>query len=138
MAWRRRHAGRQGRAARPPERARGSSPRRGRGPGAARAWGNAAALEHDPDAAAERGVVADGVQPEHPHLAGGGAAVALERLDHRRLAGAVGPEHDEHLAQFGGQVDAVDGGGRAGGSVAHGEAGDPDGWHGVAGYFEQE
>ena len=83
-------------------------------------------------------MVGDGVEPEHAHLAGGRAAVALERLDGRRLAGAVGPEHDEHLARLGGQVDAVDRGGRAGGSVAHGEAGDLDGWHGVAGYFEQE
>ena len=99
---------------------------------------DAAALEHDPDAAAEGGVVGDGPEPEDAHLAGGRPPVALERLDRRRLAGAVGPEHDEHLARRGGQVDAVDRGRRAGRSVAHGEAGDLDGWHGVADYFEQE
>ena len=99
---------------------------------------HAAALEHDPDAAAERGVVGHGIEPEHAHLAGGGAPVALERLDGRRLAGAVGPEHDEHLARRRGQVEAVDRGRRAGRSVTHGEAGDLDGWHGVADYFEQE
>ena len=79
-----------------------------------------------------------GPEPEDAHLAGGRAPVALERLDRRRLAGAVGPEHDEYLARRGGQVHAVDRGRRAGRSVAHGEAGDLDGWHGVADYFEQE
>ena len=79
-----------------------------------------------------------GSQPEHPHLPRGRAPVALERLDGRRLAGAVGPEHDEHLAGRGRQVEAVDRGRCAGGPVAHGEAGDLDGWHGVADYFEQE
>ena len=79
-----------------------------------------------------------GTEPEHPHPAGGGAPVALERLDGRRLAGPVGPEHDEHLARLRREVEVVDRGGRAGGPVAHGEAGDLDSWHGVAGYFEQE
>ena len=99
---------------------------------------DAAALEHDADAAAERAVVGDRVEAEDARLAGDRAAVALQRLDGRRLAGAVGPEHDEHLTGFGGQVDAVDRGRCPGGAVAHGEAGDLDGWHGVAGYFEQE
>ena len=99
---------------------------------------DAAALEHDADAAAERGVVGDGVEPEDARRAGDRVAVALERLDGRRLAGAVRPEHDQHLARFGGEVEIVDRGGCPGGSVAHGEAGDLDGWHGVAGYFEQE
>ena len=79
-----------------------------------------------------------GVEPEHPHPAGGRAPVALERLDGGRLAGPVRPEHDEHLAAGSGQVDAVDRSRCAGGPVAHGEAGDLDSWHGVAGYFEQE
>ena len=79
-----------------------------------------------------------GSSPRTRTSAGGGAPVALERLDRRGLAGAVGPEHDEHLARLGREVEAVDRGGRAGGAVAHGEAGDLDGWHGVAGYFEQE
>ena len=99
---------------------------------------DAAALEHDADAAGERGVVGDGIEPEDPHVAGDGPPVALERLDRRRLARPVGPEHDEHLAGLGGQVDVVDRGRRAGRPVAHGETGDLDGWHGVAGYFEQE
>ena len=47
----------------------------------------------------ERGVVGHGIEPEDPHLAGGRPPVALERLDRRRLAGAVGTEHDEHLAR---------------------------------------
>ena len=79
-----------------------------------------------------------GSQPEDAHVAGGGAPVALERLDRRGLARTVGAEHDEHLAGLGAQVQIVDRGGRAGRAVAHGEAGDLDGWHGVAGYFEQE
>ncbi len=99
---------------------------------------HAAALEHHPDATAERGVVGAGVEAQDARLAGDGAAVALQRLDGGRLAGTVGPEHDDHLARFGGKVEAVDRGGCACGSVAHGEAGDLDGWHGVAGYFEQE
>ena len=99
---------------------------------------HAAALEHDADPAAEGGVVVLGTEPEHPHAAGGGAPVALERLDGGRLAGPVGPEHDQHLARRGREVEVVDGGRRAGGSVAHGEAVDLDSWHGVAGYFERQ
>ena len=99
---------------------------------------DAAALEHHPDAAAERSVVGEGVEPEDAHLAGGRAPVALERLHRRRLAGAVGPEQDEHLAGRRSQVEAVDCGRRARWSVTHGEAADLDGWHGVADYFEQE
>jgi hypothetical protein len=45
---------------------------------------------------------------EHAHLAGVGLAVALEDLDQRRLAGAVGPEQREHLAARDGQVHAVE------------------------------
>ena len=60
-----------------------------------------------------------------------------QRLHRRRLAGAVRPQDDEHLAGGGGQVESVDRGGCPG-SVAHSEAGDLDGWHGVADYFEQE
>ncbi len=83
-------------------------------------------------------MVGDRVEPEHPHVTGGGAAIALQRLDGRCLARPVGPEHDQHLTRRGGQVEAVDRGRCAGWSVAHGKAGDLDGWHGVAGYFEQE
>ena len=45
-----------------------------------------------------------GVDTQHPHLAGGARAVALEDLDRGRLAGAVGAEEAEHLA--GGDVEA--------------------------------
>ena len=83
-------------------------------------------------------MVGDGIEPEDPHVARDRSAVALERLDRRRLARTVGAEHDEHLAGLGREVQIVDRGWRAGRPVAHGEAGDPDGWHGVAGYFEQE
>ena len=99
---------------------------------------HAAPLEHDPDATAERGVVGHRVQPEHPHLARRPGAGSPRASRPSRLAGAVRPQHDEHLAGCGGQVESVDRGGCAGGSVAHDEAGDLDGWHGVADYFEQE
>ena len=78
------------------------------------------------------------VEPEHAHPAGHRAAVALERLHGGGLAGAVRAEHNQDLAGLGAQVDPVDGGRRAGGAVAHGEAGHLDGGHGVAGYFEAE
>ena len=99
---------------------------------------DAAPLEHDADAARQRGMVGHRVEPEHPHHAAGGPPVALERLDGRGLARPVGAEDDEDLAGLRPQVQLVDRGGRAGRSVAHGEAGDLEGWHGVAGYFEQE
>ena len=99
---------------------------------------DAAALEHDADPARECGVVGDRLQPEHAHLTGGRAPVALERLDGGGLARPVGAEDDEHLAGLGAQVQIVDRGGCAGRAVAHGEAGDLDGWHGVAGYFDVE
>ena len=79
-----------------------------------------------------------GLQPEDAHVAGGGAPVALERLHRGGLARTVGAEDDEHLARLCAQVQIVHRGRCAGGAVAHGEAGDLDGWHGVAGYFEQE
>ena len=99
---------------------------------------DAAALEHDADAPGERRVVGDGVEPEHPDLSGDGPPVTLERLDGRGLARPVGAEDDEHPAGLRTQVQIVDRGGRAGRAVAHGEAGDLDGWHGVAGYFDVE
>ena len=53
-------------------------------------------------------MVGVGIEPEDADLALGRAPVALERLDRRRLPGAVGTEHDEDLSALGGQVDAVD------------------------------
>ena len=99
---------------------------------------DAAALEHDADPAREGGVVGDRPQAEDADVAGDGAPVALECLHRRGLAGPVGAEDDEHLARLRAQVQIVHRGRRAGRAVAHGEAGDLDGSHGVAGYFEQE
>jgi len=50
-----------------------------------------------------------GVHAKHPHLAGGSPAVALEDLDGRRLAGAVGPEEGEDLSAPDAQVDGAHG-----------------------------
>ena len=63
------------------------------------------------------------VEPEHAHLPRVGAAVALEDLDRRRLARAVGPEQAEHLAGRDRERDPVDG---ARGAVALLELGDLD------------
>ncbi len=65
------------------------------------AWVDAALLQHHADAAGEGLVVAPRVEPQHPHRAGGGGAVALEGLHRAGLAGAVGPEQSEHLAGLG-------------------------------------
>ena len=51
-------------------------------------------------------------------------AVAFEDLDHRRLAGAVGPEQREHLAARHREVHAVE---RGQLPVGLAEAADPDG-----------
>ena len=67
-----------------------------------------ALLQDDADALAERALAATGIEAEHPHLAGVGAAMALEDLDQRGLAGAVGAEHGEHLAAAHGEVEAVE------------------------------
>ncbi len=56
------------------------------------------------------------VEAQDPRPAGGGAAVALQRLHRARLARAVGPEQGQHLAGVGAEVETVDGHGV---SVAH-------------------
>ena len=66
-----------------------------------------AALQHDADPLAQLGRRARRVEAEHADLAGGPVAVALEDLDRRRLARAVGPEQAEHLAAAHGEVDAA-------------------------------
>ena len=83
-------------------------------------------------------MIGHGIEAEHADLAGCGAAVTLERLDRRRLAGAVRAEDDEDFAGVGRQVEVVDGGRCAGRPVAHREAADLDCWHGVAGYLDEE
>ena len=59
----------------------------------------AAGLQHHADLRAELPAVAHRVEAEHAHRAGVGPAVALEDLDRRRLARAVGAEQAEHLAR---------------------------------------
>ncbi len=83
---------------------------------------DAAALEHHADAPGERGVLGHGIEPEDAHVARDRPPVPLERLDRRRLARPVGPQHDEDLSVLGGQVHIVDRWARAGRAVAHGEA----------------
>ena len=67
-----------------------------------------ALLEDDADPLAEGALAQAGVEAEHPDIASVGAAVALEDLDERGLAGAVGAEQGEHLAAAHGEVDAVE------------------------------
>ena len=67
------------------------------------------ALQHDPDARAQRSRALAGIEAEHGDLAGAAVAVALEDLDGRRLAGAVGTEQPEDLAALHGEVDPADG-----------------------------
>ena len=83
-------------------------------------------LELDADALLELDRVAPRVDAEHGDLAAVGLVEALEDLDRRRLAGAVGPEQAEDLAAADLEVDAVDGLDLA---VALAQAGDADdGW----------
>ena len=70
---------------------------------------DARALQHDPHARAQVGVARRRVVAEHGDVAGAAAAVALEDLDRRRLARAVGPEQPEDLAAAHLEVDAADG-----------------------------
>ena len=69
-----------------------------------------------------------GSWPSTSTLAGVGAAVALEDLDERRLAGAVGTEQGEQLAAADREVDAVE---RLHGAVGLAHAADLDGGLGV-------
>ena len=55
-------------------------------------------LQHDADALEEGALAPRGVVAEHADGAGVGRAMALEDLDERGLAGAVGPEQREQLA----------------------------------------
>ena len=71
--------------------------------------GEAALLEHDPGPRPHGPALAQRVVPEHAHGAGGGRAVALERLERRRLARAVGAEQGEDLSALHAEVDPVDG-----------------------------
>jgi len=52
----------------------------------------AAALEDDPDPLLQAPVALFGILTQHPYVAGASATVALEDLDRRRLARAVGTE----------------------------------------------
>jgi hypothetical protein len=66
-------------------------------------------LEHEPDTRPQRRGVGPRVEPEHPHLAGVRAAVALAALDRRGLAGTVGAEQPEHLSGPDVEGEPVDG-----------------------------
>ena len=67
---------------------------------------DAGLLQHDADALLKARSCLAGVEAEHADLAAVRAAVALEDLDRRRLAGAVRPEQREDLAARDAQVDA--------------------------------
>src|SRR6202011_4961906 len=56
-----------------------------------------ALLQHDPDPLAQRPLAARRIHPEHADFAPGALPIALENLDGRGLAGAVGPEQTEDL-----------------------------------------
>ena len=65
-------------------------------------------LQDDADPLAEVPPRPLGIVAEHAHLAGVALAVALEDLDGRRLAGAVGPEQPEDLSFLDREVDLPD------------------------------
>lgn len=64
-------------------------------------------LEHDADLRHEHVVVSKGVEPRHLHTPRARAAVPLERLHHRRLAGTVRTEDGDDLAEVGGKRHGV-------------------------------
>ena len=66
------------------------------------------ALQHDADALAQLARAQLRVVAEHRDVALAAVAVALEDLDRRRLARAVGPEQAEHLAAPDREVDPAD------------------------------
>ena len=87
---------------------------------------HAATLQHDADPGRELRVIGPGVEPEDPHRAGVGTSVALEGLDGRGLACAVGAEESDDLASVGVEADPVD---RDQTAVADHEVVDLDGGH---------
>ena len=66
-------------------------------------------LEHDPDRLAQPALARCGVAAEHPHVAAGAKAVALEDLHGCGLARAVGSQQAEDLAASDLEADAADG-----------------------------
>ena len=72
-------------------------------------WVEPAFLEHHPHPGAQSGAVAPRIEPEHPHLTGVGAAVALEDLHCGGLPGTVRAQQPEHLALADLERQAVDG-----------------------------
>jgi hypothetical protein len=66
-------------------------------------------LEHEAYPVAPAPARVLGVDAEHPDVAAGPAAVALENLDRRRLAGAVRPQEAEDLTGLHLEVDASNG-----------------------------
>ena len=69
----------------------------------------AAALQQDAGATADRGAVGDRVQPEHADLTGGRGGQPFDHLQRRGLAGAVGAEQRGDRAGRDVEVDAAHG-----------------------------
>jgi hypothetical protein len=67
------------------------------------------ALQNDPNPLAPGAPSTLRILAQDRHLAAAALAIALEDLDRRRLAGAVGAEEREHLACVDVQVDPPDG-----------------------------
>ncbi len=76
---------------------------------------DASSLEHHPDASHDRGVVAPGIEPEHPGGAPCDRPVSLERFDGTGLARTVRSEQCDHLAGLRTEGETAD---RDGGAVA--------------------
>ena len=68
---------------------------------------DAAGLEHQAHAGSQRPTAARRILPEDPHRPVVGAPVALDDLDRRRLARAVGAEQRDQLAGRHAERDAV-------------------------------
>lgn len=77
--------------------------------GGGQVGGQAAGLQHNADVWADRGTVDEGIEPEHLDAALGGGREALQQVERRGLAGAIGAEQPEYLAFDSAEIDALDG-----------------------------
>ena len=87
---------------------------------------DAAVLQHHAHPGGERSVVGPRVEPDDRQPSGRGAAQPFERLDRRRLAGAVRSEHARDLTGRGAERHVVD---RRHLTIGDGERFDVDGGH---------
>ena len=69
--------------------------------GRAHARGDAAGLQHHPDAGHELAMFGHRVESQNAHRTGSGAAIALEGLDGRGLARAIGTKESSDLPGHG-------------------------------------